>query len=104
MRVALLCNVRPEEGSEDAEDDAFEEHDSPETIAHVSRAIAALGVEVEPVCADRRLPWRLEEGRFDCAFNLAEGEERPLPRSDPRQRFASCSACRAPVRILSLSR
>jgi D-alanine-D-alanine ligase len=30
-------------------------------------------VTVEPVPADRRLPSQLEEGRFDFAFNIAEG-------------------------------
>ena len=54
--------------------DAFEEYDSAETIAAVAAALRALGVDVEPVVADRRLPWRLEEGRHAFAFNIAEGQ------------------------------
>lgn len=83
MRLALLCNIRPAELPADASDDAFEEYDSPETIAHVARALTALGVEVEPVTADRRLPWRLEEGCFDFVFNLAEGQGRRCREAIP---------------------
>ncbi len=83
MKVAVLCNVRPAVLPAGASDDAFEEYDSPETIAHVSRALAAIGLEVEAVTADRRLPWRLEEGRFDFAFNLAEGQGRRCREAIP---------------------
>lgn len=83
MKVALLCNVRPAALPPGASDDAFEEYDSPETIAHVARALAGLGVEVEPVTADARLPWRLESGGFDFAFNLAEGRGRRCREAIP---------------------
>ena len=33
--------------------------------------------------ADRRLPWRLEEGRYDFAFNIAEGTGRRCRESVP---------------------
>jgi D-alanine-D-alanine ligase len=64
-------------------DDTFEEYDSPETIAAVARALGGLGVEVEPVAADRRLPWRLEEGHYDFAFNIAEGQGRRCREAVP---------------------
>lgn len=89
MRVALLYNARPPEGPADAPartdlpDDAYEEFDSDETIAHIARAIGGLGVDVVPVLADRRLPWRLDEGGFDFAFNLAEGVGRRCREAVP---------------------
>jgi len=73
MRVAILHNLRPQETSPSLPDDAFEEYDSPETIEAIGTALAGLGVRPEPVVADKRLPWRLEEGRFDFVFNIAEG-------------------------------
>jgi len=69
VRVALLFNEKPA----DASDDTFEEYDSLETVNHIAGALRGLGVQVDPVLADRRLPWRLEEGRYDFAFNIAEG-------------------------------
>jgi D-alanine-D-alanine ligase len=35
------------------------------------------------VAADRRLPWRLEDGRYDFAFNIAEGTGRRCRESIP---------------------
>lgn len=83
MKVALLCNLRPTALPPGASDDVFEEYDSPETIAQVARALAGLGVDVEPVTADARLPWRLEDGHFDFAFNLAEGQGRRCREAIP---------------------
>lgn len=84
MRVALLHNPRPDVAVGDAlPDDAFEEYDSAETIARIAAALEGLGVEVEPIAADRRLPWRLEEGRFDFAFNIAEGAGRRCREAVP---------------------
>ena len=84
MRVALLHNRRPEElAANDLPDDAFEEYDSEETIASIAGALRGLGVEVLPVVADRRLPWRLAEGRFDFAFNIAEGAGRRCREAVP---------------------
>ena len=82
MRVALLCNMRAEAPAADP-DDTFEEYDSPETIAAVAHALGGLGVEVEPVAADRLLPWRLEEGHYDFAFNIAEGQGRRCREAVP---------------------
>lgn len=83
MRVALLCNERPAEIPDGLPDDAFEEYDERGTIASITEALEALGVEVEPVQADRRLPWRLAEGRFDFAFNVAEGSGRRCREAVP---------------------
>lgn len=96
MRVALLYNARPPDDApvdgaaagdalpDDAlPDDAYEEFDSDETIAHIAQAIGGLGVDVVPVLADRRLPWRLDEGGFDFAFNLAEGVGRRCREAVP---------------------
>lgn len=76
MKVALICNMKRAAPLGDPGDDSFEEYDSPETIAAVAQALGGLGVQVEPVEADRRLPWRLEEGGYDFAFNMAEGQGR----------------------------
>lgn len=84
LRVALLYNARPATpASADLPDDTYEEFDGAETIAKIAAAIEGLGVSVTPVLADRRLPWRLEEGRFDVAFNIAEGEGRRCREAVP---------------------
>jgi D-alanine-D-alanine ligase len=54
----------------------FEEFDTPETIAAIAGALHGLRVAVEPVEADRDLPWRLQAGGFDFVFNIAEGRGR----------------------------
>lgn len=74
--VALLHNSRPTNASPAAEEDAFEEFDSPETIGAISDALGGLGVSVKPVEADSELPWRLRSGGFDFVFNIAEGRGR----------------------------
>lgn len=76
MRVALLHNPRPPEPPPDATDDTFEEYDSPATIAAILDAIRKLGIEADPVVADRNLPRHLEDGHYDLAFNIAEGRGR----------------------------
>ncbi|MFN7144304.1 MAG: D-alanine--D-alanine ligase [Myxococcota bacterium] len=83
LQVALLYNARPSEVRADLPDDTYEEFDGAETIAKIAAAIEGLGVAVTPVLADRRLPWRLEEGRFDVAFNIAEGEGRRCREAVP---------------------
>jgi D-alanine-D-alanine ligase len=76
MNVALLHNPRPAELPPGAPDDVFEEYDSPATVAAIAAALEEVGHRVTPVVADRRLPWRLTEDRFDFAFNIAEGSGR----------------------------
>jgi D-alanine-D-alanine ligase len=71
LKCALLHNLKPE-----GADEAFEEFDSPSTIAAIERALCGLGIDVEPIEADRGMPARLEEGAFDIAFNIAEGRGR----------------------------
>ncbi len=73
MKVALLFNEKPAHVEADLPDDTFEEYDDPATVCHIGAALRRLDVTVEPVPADRRLPFRLEEGQFDFAFNIAEG-------------------------------
>jgi D-alanine-D-alanine ligase len=76
MRVALLHNSRPATRPPELPDDIFEEYDRPETVEAIAGALEGLGIVVEPVPADSRLPWRLESGRYDFAFNIAEGTGR----------------------------
>ncbi len=83
MKIALLYNARPDYAATAFPDDAFEEYDSDETIHGITNALRGLGVTVEPVLADRGLPWRLEEGRYDFAFNIAEGEGRRCREAVP---------------------
>jgi D-alanine-D-alanine ligase len=83
MKVALLYNARPAEVRADLPDDTYEEFDSDETLGHIATALGGLGVTVVPVLADRRLPWRLDEGRFDFVFNIAEGEGRRCREAVP---------------------
>jgi len=76
MKVALLHNARPHSSIPGPAGDAFEEFDTPETIAAIAGALHGLRVAVEPVEADRDLPWRLRSGGFDFVFNIAEGRGR----------------------------
>ena len=82
-------------------DDAFEEYDRAETIAAIGRALEALGVRVEAVPADRRLPWRLDEGRYDFAFNVAEGAGRRCRESIPAAVCELLTAFPSPARTRS---
>jgi D-alanine-D-alanine ligase len=82
-RVALLHNPRPASIPAGIPDDAFEEYDRPETIASITAALCDLGVQVEPVPADRRLPWRLDGAGYDFAFNIAEGAGRRCREAVP---------------------
>ena len=83
MRVALLHNPRPPAPPSGPADDEFEEYDSPGTIGAIAQALRGLGCAVEPVIADRALPRRLEEGRYDVAFNVAEGQGRRCREAVP---------------------
>ena len=94
MRVALLHNPQPAAPPPDLPDDAFEEYDRPQTIAAIVGALERLGVVVEAVPADRRLPWRLDEGRYDFAFNIAEGSGRRCREAIPA---AVCDLLGIPV-------
>ena len=83
VKVALLHNPRVNGHSGPAMDDAFEEDDEPETIDGIGAALRGLGMQVEPVVADSRLPWRIEDGRFDFVFNIAEGRGRRCREAVP---------------------
>jgi D-alanine-D-alanine ligase len=83
MKVALLFNEKPVHAEAGLPDDTYEEYDDPATVCRIAAALQRLGVTVEPVPADRRLPFRLEEGRFDFAFNIAEG---PITLADRARR------------------
>ncbi len=83
MKVALLHNLRVNGHDPAAMDDAFEEDDEPETIHRIAAALRGLGMRVEPVVADARLPWRLEDGSFDLVFNIAEGRGRRCREAVP---------------------
>lgn len=63
--------------------DKYAEHDGEETIQGLCGALERLGHVAVPVIADRRLPWRLDEGGFDAAFNIAEGEGRRCREAVP---------------------
>ena len=83
MKVALLHNPRVNAPRGVMSDDAFEEDDEPETIHGIGGALRGLGMQVEPVVADSRLPWRLENGSFDFVFNIAEGRGRRCREAVP---------------------
>jgi D-alanine-D-alanine ligase len=76
MKVALLYNPRPSDSPPASSDDAFEEYDSPATIAAILGALRRLRLEVHPVIADSSMPRGLETGGYDFAFNIAEGRGR----------------------------
>lgn len=82
MKVALLYNARTAI-LPGLPDDTFEEYDSEATISSIAAALSAIQADVEPVQADARLPWRLAEGSFDFAFNMAEGQGRRCREAVP---------------------
>lgn len=83
MKVALLHNARPSLIPDGLPDDAFEEYDTAETIASVAAALSRLPIHVEPLEADRTLPWQLEGGGYDFVFNIAEGRGRRCREAIP---------------------
>ena len=83
MRIAFLHNAKPERLPAGLPDDAFEEYDRERTIAAVAEALRGTGADVHRVPADPRLPFRLAEGRFDFAFNMAEGQGRRCREAIP---------------------
>jgi D-alanine-D-alanine ligase len=82
VKVALLYNARTTTPA-GAPDDTFEEYDSDATISSIAAALRSIDADVEPVQADARLPWRLAEGSFDFAFNMAEGKGRRCREAVP---------------------
>jgi D-alanine-D-alanine ligase len=83
VKIALLCNERPDRLPTGLPEDAFAEYDTPDTLEAIAAALEVAGASVERVPADRRLPWRLDAGRFDFAFNVAEGEGRRCREAVP---------------------
>jgi D-alanine-D-alanine ligase len=83
MNIALLYNGRPAELPADVPDDFFEEYDSAAVIESIASAIRKLGHQVTPVVADVDLPRRLSEGRYEFAFNIAEGQGRRCREAIP---------------------
>jgi D-alanine-D-alanine ligase len=82
MRVAVLHNRRPEPIPPDLPEDEFEEYDSAETVDAIVHALARMGIQAEPVIADRDLPARLADG-YDFVFNIAEGTGRRVREAVP---------------------
>jgi D-alanine-D-alanine ligase len=82
VKVALLYNARAA-ALPGFPDDAFEEYDSDATVSSIASALRGLDADVHPVEADSRLPWRLAEGRFEFAFNMAEGQGRRCREAVP---------------------
>jgi len=83
VRIALLHNARPAGTQPELPDDAFEEYDSDSTIGAIADALRGMRVEVQPIPADAQLPWRLKDGKFDFAFNMAEGQGRRCREAIP---------------------
>jgi D-alanine-D-alanine ligase len=82
MRIAILYNPRLPHDAR-VPDDASEEYDDPGTVAAIAQALAALGMEPVPVCADAEFPRRLAQGRFGLVFNIAEGAGRRCREAVP---------------------
>ena len=83
MKVAILHNLRPEQLPAGVPDDAYEEYDGLVTVQAIAGALHGLGLETDPVIADRTMFRRLEEGKFDFVFNIAEGSGRRCREAVP---------------------
>src|SRR5258705_5966249 len=81
MRIALVYNAkgslppgaRLAANGELTDEELFAECDSPKTIDALARAIRSGGHDVTALDATRDVFESLRRGRFDLAFNLAEG-------------------------------
>jgi len=83
MKVAILHNPRPEEIPAGVPDDTYEEYDGMVTLQAIAGALHGLGLETEPIIADRTMFRRLEEGGFGFVFNIAEGAGRRCREAVP---------------------
>ncbi len=83
MKVAILHNPRPEEIPAGFPDDTFEEYDGQVTVQAIASALKGLGLESDPVIADKTMVRRLEEGGFGFVFNIAEGSGRRCREAVP---------------------
>lgn len=70
-RVAILYNLK--HGVSSAARDAEAEYDSIDTVNALRDVFERGGLSVLTIEADRQLPEKLTEARFDIAFNIAEG-------------------------------
>ncbi|MBL7649182.1 MAG: D-alanine--D-alanine ligase [Candidatus Hydrogenedentes bacterium] len=83
MKVAILHNPRPEVIPAGVPDDTYEEYDGQVTVQAIAGALKRLGLESEPVIADKTMVRRLEEGGFGFVFNIAEGSGRRCREAVP---------------------
>ncbi len=83
MKVAILHNPQPEVIPAGVPDDTYEEYDGQVTVQAIAGALKRLGLESEPVIADRTMVRRLEEGGFGFVFNIAEGSGRRCREAVP---------------------
>ncbi len=70
-RIAILYNLK--HGVSSAAKDAEAEYDSIDTVNALRDVFERGGLSVLTLEADRMLPVKLMEARFDIAFNIAEG-------------------------------
>lgn len=73
MKVALTCNTLPPDYSRESGDDTFAEFDAPSTVQAIRTALLKYCDSLEVVEADENAYDKLKKGKFDFAFNIAEG-------------------------------
>ncbi|HII07246.1 MAG TPA: D-alanine--D-alanine ligase [Methanotrichaceae archaeon] len=73
MKVALTCNTLPPDYSRESGDDTFAEFDASSTIEAIRDALLTSCDSVKIIEADENAYEKLLRGKFDFAFNIAEG-------------------------------
>lgn len=71
LRIGLTYNVKSDQQSDLEDDEA--EYDSFDTVLAIKRALEEEPCSVELIEADDELPMKLQRGRPDIVFNIAEG-------------------------------
>lgn len=73
MKVALTCNTLPPDYSRESGGDTFAEFDAPSTLEAIRDALLTFCDSVTIIEADENAYGKLLRGKFDFAFNIAEG-------------------------------
>ncbi|OGO45557.1 MAG: D-alanine--D-alanine ligase [Chloroflexi bacterium RBG_16_60_22] len=80
MRLGLAFDLKSAVPDDHAGDDALEEYDSPETVAVISDAIAAMGHSVVRLGGGTQFLDNIRREKVDFVFNIAEGRGRQRSR------------------------
>ncbi len=73
MRIGLAYDLKTNVAGPETADDAFEEYDSPETVAIITAALESRGHAVVRLGGGTQFLTNIRREHVDCCFNIAEG-------------------------------